>query len=112
MTESKHLSEPWFTLVKLNMKGCEGRLDRGFFHSVREGQTVRFYNTDLGFRRDVCRVVIGKTKYDSFKEMLAAEGVGRCLPGIDSIDEGVSIYRAYYPEAEETAHGVIAFSFD
>ena len=28
-TYTKHVSEPWFSLIKLGIKKCEGRLNKG-----------------------------------------------------------------------------------
>ena len=36
MKYSKHLSEPWFSLIKLNIKTCEGRLNKGDFSNMKE----------------------------------------------------------------------------
>lgn len=32
MEFEKHLSEPWFSLIKLGLKKCEGRLKKRRFH--------------------------------------------------------------------------------
>ena len=42
----KHLSEPWFSPVKLNMKVGEGRLKKAPFNEMR-GDTVTFYDDDF-----------------------------------------------------------------
>ena len=35
MEYKKHLSEPWFSLVKLNIKTIEGRLIKGDFSKMK-----------------------------------------------------------------------------
>ncbi|KAK1286969.1 hypothetical protein QJS10_CPB19g00717 [Acorus calamus] len=47
-------------------------------------------------------------KYDSFFEMLEVENLNSVLPGVESIDEGVLIYRKFYTEEKEKANGVLA----
>ena len=38
MTEyTKHLTEPWFSLIKLGIKKCEGRLKEGDFAEIKKG---------------------------------------------------------------------------
>ena len=37
----KHLSEPWFSSIKLGIKQCEGRLNKGDY--------IQFENNDFGF---------------------------------------------------------------
>ena len=41
--------------------------------------------------------------YETFEEMLAKSGLSNCLPGIQSMEEGVRIYRSFsgYQEREE-----------
>ena len=36
MLYTKNLSEPWFTLIKLGLKKCEGRLNKGDFAKMKK----------------------------------------------------------------------------
>ena len=41
MTEyTKHLSEPWFSLIKLRKKRVEGRLNKGDFSLMKKGDLI------------------------------------------------------------------------
>ena len=40
--------------------------------------------------------------------LLKKEKIENCLPGIDSIENGVKVYRKYYSEKEEQEYRVIA----
>jgi ASC-1-like (ASCH) protein len=43
MTEyTKHLSEPWFSLIKLGIKKCEGRLKDGDFAKFKKDDCIKF----------------------------------------------------------------------
>ena len=42
MKYTKHLSEPWFTLIKLGIKTCEGRLNKGDFSNMKVNDTIEF----------------------------------------------------------------------
>ena len=33
--------------------------------------------------------------HDTFKDMLAGDGLEKCLPGVSSVEEGVQIYRSF-----------------
>jgi ASC-1-like (ASCH) protein len=96
----KHLSEPWFSLIKGGIKTIEGRIDKGEFV---KGSELTFWNREEEFSCLVEEVV----KYSSFEEMMRKEGLYKVLPGVLSIEEGVKIYRKYYSEADEK-RGVIA----
>ena len=43
MKYTKHLSEPWFTLIKLGIKTCEGRLNKGDFSKMKINDTIEFF---------------------------------------------------------------------
>ncbi|XP_043696707.1 uncharacterized protein LOC122647343 [Telopea speciosissima] len=47
-------------------------------------------------------------RYDSFSEMLELESLPKVLPGVNSIEEGVQIYRKFYTEEKAKSNGVLA----
>ena len=48
MTEyTKHLSEPWFSLIKLGIKKCEGRLKKGDFAEIKKGDYIISINNTM-----------------------------------------------------------------
>jgi ASC-1-like (ASCH) protein len=49
-----------------------------------------------------------KQKYDTFNEYLETEGLKQCLPGISSIEDGLSVYFKYFTKEEEAEFGVVA----
>ncbi len=104
----EHVSEPWFSLIKLGIKTCEGRLNKGTFASLSPGDIIQFENSDFGFNRLAAVRVVESVAYASFAEYLAAEGLARCLPGVDTIDEGRRVYYKYYTAEDEEKSGVLA----
>ncbi|KAD6453015.1 hypothetical protein E3N88_07720 [Mikania micrantha] len=46
--------------------------------------------------------------YASFSDMLAAEGLAKVVPGVETIKEGIQIYRKFYSEEREKSNGVLA----
>ncbi len=46
---TKTLSEPWFTLIGLGIKKCEGRLNKDDFAKMKKGDTIIFENNDFSF---------------------------------------------------------------
>jgi len=93
--------------VKLKLKKCEERLCVGEFATYKRGDTIIFTNDSFGNVRR-CSVKITKiTKYPNFKEYLETEQLKRCLPGIDTIEDGLSVYYKYYKREDEIANGIV-----
>ena len=109
MTEyKKHLSEPWFTLIKLGIKKCEGRLNKGEFSEMNKNDYIIFQNNDFGFLRELKCKITSIHNYISFKEYLEKETLHKCLPGIDDIKDGINIYYKYYTKEDELKYKIIA----
>jgi ASC-1-like (ASCH) protein len=103
----EHLSEPWFTLISLGLKTVEGRLNKGRFHDLKEGDIIEWWNDDFAMRQ-VRTQVTGKAVYPSFAAYLETEGLQQCLPGMPTLDHGLSVYYKYFTKEKEAEFGVIA----
>lgn len=108
-TYTKNVSEPWFSLIKIGAKKCEGRLKKGDFDLMKKGDTIIFENNEFDFPRSFRCKITSVHHYPSFKTYLETETLERCLPGIDTVENGVSIYHKYYKEEDEIKVGVNAF---
>lgn len=110
--QRKHLSEPWFTLMGLGIKSIEGRLDKGYFATVQPGDVIVWYNDSLGQLREFTTVITKVTKYKSFKAYLTKESLRKCLPayGINTMVQGIKVYREFYSAADEKQYGVVAIA--
>ena len=112
MTEyNKNLSEPWFSLIKLGIKKCEGRLNKGDFNQMKKGDCIKFVNNDFGFLRSFYVKIKSKHYYNSFQEYLENETLDKCLPGIENIEDGVKIYYKYYSKEDEKKYKIVAIKF-
>ena len=49
--------------------------------------------------------------FDQAKEYLSNEQLKSCLPGIDSIEEGVKVYYKYYKKEDELKFKILAIQF-
>lgn len=107
----EHLSEPWFSLISLGLKTIEGRRNKGRFKDMQVGQVIEWHNDDFLPRRYKTRI-IRKTEYQSFKEYLTVEGLNKCLPGIPSLEHGLSVYYKYFTKEDEALYGVIAIEIE
>tara|TARA_X000000950_G_C13804028_1_gene614815 strand:+ start:270 stop:638 length:369 start_codon:yes stop_codon:yes gene_type:complete len=104
----KHLSEPWFSLIKVGKKKCEGRLNKGDFSKMKKGNIIIFENEDFGFKRTTMVKVTGIKNYESFESYLKGETLEKCLPGIDSLENGKKIYYKYYTKEDEKKYKIVA----
>ncbi|PRP89412.1 hypothetical protein PROFUN_01275 [Planoprotostelium fungivorum] len=102
-----HVQSRWFHLIREGKKLYEGRLNDGEVHNIRRDDTITFQTEG----QDSIRVrVLQCLRFSSFDEMFNALGVAALLPGIETIEEGLEIYRGF-PRYREEEHkmGVIFF---
>lgn len=110
MIWEKGVSEPWFSLIKQGKKTSEGRLAKGDFEKMREGDVVIWKNKDKKVRTKIKEIVHYKTIYD----MIKGERLKNVLPDakIKTIEQGVKdVYRSppvNYTKEKEKKFGVIA----
>jgi len=107
----KNLSEPWFSLIKFRIKTVEGRLNRGDFANMQIGDIIIFTNNELDFERKFQIEIKNILYYDNFQTYLENESLDRCLPTIDTIENGLKIYYKYYKKQDELEYKIKAFIF-
>ena len=103
----ENLSEPWFSLMSLGLKTVEGRKNKGRFKEMEVGDIIEWTNDDFKTRK-FSTTVVRKKEYPTFAEYLKKEGLEHCLPGIPSLEHGLSVYFKYYTKEDEKEYGVIA----
>jgi len=104
----KHLSEPWFSLMAVGCKTIEGRLNRGEWTNIEEGDGIDWYNDDFGLKREFRTVIISKSIYKCFESYLYTKGLNKTLPTIENLEDGLKIYHMFYKPKEEEKYGVVA----
>ena len=107
----KNLSEPWFSLIKVGLKTVEGRLNKGDFQAMKKNDIIKFVNNDFSVPRKFKVKVTSKKVYNTFGDYLKAETLEKCLPGIDTLEEGLSIYYKYYKKEDEQQYKIVALKF-
>ncbi len=105
----KNVSEPWFTLLKLGIKTVEGRQNKGDFALMNVGDFIIITNNELGFPRQIKKEIKHVSFYYNFETYLESETLRCCLPGIDTIEQGLEIYQKYYPKTDQ--YMIKAFRF-
>jgi ASC-1-like (ASCH) protein len=98
------INQPYFDLIRKGLKTIEGRLRKGIFASFKKGDVVEWVYKDSVVRTKITNVY----KYPSFKTMLKMEGLKHVLPGVNSLTDGVGVYRQWYSEDDEKKYGVVA----
>ncbi|XP_057452761.1 uncharacterized protein LOC130744606 [Lotus japonicus] len=78
------------------LKTIEGRIEVG---------NLILFNKSLVFE------VQGVRRYASFFDMLEAESLEKVLPGVESVEEGVKVYRRFFTGEKERENGVFAIIF-
>ena len=106
----KKVNEPWFSLIAMGFKTCEGRLCKGDFSRLKIGDKIQWTNDSLGFDRKVETTVLDLIEYDNFAKYLQAETIASTLPayGMNTYKQAISVYRMFYTAEQEKEHGVLA----
>lgn len=98
-----HVQEPFFSQLRAGQKTVEGRCATGNYNRIVPGSL-------LLFNKCLLLQVQYVKRYSSFSEMLEIETLENVLPGVETIEEGVQIYRKFYSEEKEMSNGVLAIS--
>ncbi|MEK7498020.1 MAG: ASCH domain-containing protein [Patescibacteria group bacterium] len=110
MKYHNHRAEPYFTFLKNGKKTIEGRIRKGWYRNVKPGDQIVVYNEE---ETDSLGTVVKRvTKYKSVKDMLINESIKKLLPDIDTIDQGIKIYRKFYTPEQEHEFGVVAIEVE
>lgn len=114
--ERKHLSDPWFNLVKSGIKTHEGRINKpgSFWGSLNIGDKFQFYNENDEYNVEIIEKLIFKT----FMEGITDIGLQYVLPTEYEYGNsiGVSIDNVYYKqckfkEEDEIKYGIVMLRF-
>lgn len=105
-----HRAEPYFTFVREGKKTVEGRLVKGKYAEIKTGDSINIHTNDEADNFWVN--VVGVRKYQTFRELLEQEGAKKVLPNAKDVEDGVSIYREFYSEADEQKYGVVAIEVE
>lgn len=102
-------TKEYIHLIRSGAKTIEGRCAAPIYTKIKAGDMVRFfYRTNV--RDDVVCEVIRVSKYQTFKDMLMAEGVANCVPTTTSLEKALQIYHSFPKFREkELEYGVLAF---
>jgi ASC-1-like (ASCH) protein len=112
---SKHVSEPWYSLIKAGVKTAEGRLNKGDFAQMKIGDIVEWFNTEGSKKKSFLTRIVGINHYHSFDAMIRGERLKNTLPlsSIRTIKQGVEeVYYKYYTPEDERKYGIVAIQLE
>ena len=105
-----HREEPYFTFLKNGQKTIEGRVKKGWYCNVKPGDKIVVYNEE---ESDMVEVLVKRvTSYKSIRDMLTNEPIKKLLPDVNTIDQGIEVYRRFYTPEQERQFGVIAIEVE
>lgn len=105
------MDDYWWQLIQDRLKTIEGRINRDHHNTVSPGDRFEITNTSTG--EILSGYVSNVREYPSFEDMLTEEGIENVLPGVESIQDGVDIYRSIPGYAkDEIDLGVVAIELD
>jgi ASC-1-like (ASCH) protein len=107
---TKHISEPWFSLLAVGCKTVEGRLYNDDWEKMKEGDIIDWYNLNFTpiIDRKFRSIITRKTNYPNFNSYIGNEGLDNVLPSIKNQDDALKLYYTYYKPEDEKKFGVVA----
>jgi len=100
---------PWFNLIKEGKKTIEGRINNNKYNKIKNCDIIQLVNHE---NNDSIKLLVTTiNKYNTFADMLEHETLDKVLPNIDTLEEGIQIYRKYYKLEVEIKKGVLAIAF-
>lgn len=110
MKYHNHRTEPYFTFLKNGQKTIEGRVRKGWYRNVKPGDEIEVYNEE---EMDKVLVLVKRVaQYQSIREMLAKEPIKKLLPDVDTVEQGVNVYRKFYTLEQEQQFGMVAIEVE
>lgn len=96
-------------------KLVEGRLAKGKFLDFKEGDKI-VLREDIWKEGEIIESIPNRgsvrittiNKYDSFQQMLLAEGVNEVIPYAKNFSEALDSYYRFYTPEDEKKYGVLA----
>lgn len=109
-TYHNHRVEPYFTFLKNGQKTIKGRIKKGWYRFVKPGDHIIVYNEDESNSVEV--LVKDVRTHTSIRDMLEHEPLKRVLPDVETIEQGIKVYKRFYTDEQEQNFGVIAIDVE
>lgn len=111
------LREPLYQSVVDGKVSVIGRIDRGPFKLIKEGDEVTIRRsrakddkTEYPGERRFQAKITKRNEYPSAEDMIKAEGLAKMYPHIKTAEKAVEAFRGdFHSQADEQEHNVVAF---
>lgn len=100
---SIHCDDPWFTYIRKGLKTVEGRKNTHSYKRIRTGDRLSFTNGKESFTAEVTEI----RNYTTLEEYLEDVTLEKALPGVETVEEGLSIYYQWSPEEKIKQYGFV-----
>jgi len=107
------LNSPWLEHVASGRKIYEGRRRTEKINEIRPGNIISFLPvTSSPNDKSIDCKVIAIHSFDTFRDALETLPIDRVLPGVRSVDEGVSIYARFVSIPTQIRDGVVMIQLE
>jgi ASC-1-like (ASCH) protein len=96
-----------FKSILEGKKTIEGRLLKGIFTKLTNGEIFTFFNSDNSLTVKVMKI----NSYNNFRDMLIHENINNVVPYCKTIEDGVSLYKNIYKQ-KINKYKVLAIHFE
>lgn len=106
------LNEPWFSTIRDGSKIAEGRLNKSWVKTLEKFDIIEFTRVPIEGEENplpqVIEVIVIDLKYyQKFTDLFDDVGLDQVLPGKNTYEEGLAVYRKWYSEEKEKELGVV-----
>lgn len=110
------LQEPWFSHIRDGRKIVEGRLNKSWVKELQVNDYIEFTRVlsngeDDSVPQKISLIVTKIKKYPSFTAVFDDAGLEKVLPGVETYEDGIAVYRKFYSEEKEKEFGVVGIYF-
>lgn len=109
-THTMNVSDPWFSFLVSGKKKVEGRKASEKWKTLKAGHYIRFFNA-RGYG-GACFLIVDIREYDTLQEYLIQEGLRNVLPGVETVEEGIHIYKQWSTEEELETYPFLAIEVE
>jgi len=111
MTQRIGIQKRWIHALLSGEKKVEGKKASPRWLSLKEGDRIIFYVDDTPNCDLECpALVVGIRRYPCLRTYLEAEGLRATLPGVQTIEEAIALYRQFWTQLEIDEFGVLAIA--
>ncbi len=94
------VDQPWFDYLVSGKKPVEGRKASPTWAEVKKGDVLKMQIEEDGKIKCAKLKVDAVHEYLSLEDYLLGEGIEKCLPGIETLEEAVEIYKQWSTDDE------------